>query len=486
MLAAALEAQRKQKEAFANQRQAHARAAAVAEDAINAALALQGNSNSISGVNSISAIALAALDVAIASAESVSSDPSFPAIESLRAAVANARRVAAYWSLRLRKTDHTQWTCDELVVAFAAVAHSHGLPVDSIDAVTAYVRTEGVSGSILAVVESEMVAQVTGLARRANLTIILKKLCSPSAVNDPASVIASDDHGADVNAASSSHDSSIAITRLKDVPFSGLSDFNPINGLWRAPELPLLEALTTVPLSVDSEWDLANTKQVNPCHFPLAMCARNALRFARNRLVEAAAAVNAYAEQCADGTPASSSAPAPGPERLNVDEIAAIHLYTQETPFYPTLNALLRSQDRGPLTPYLPYLRLLVTALGKLKPAHATVFRGVNVDLSSQYLTGLECVWWPISSTTSEINVLSNPMFFDLAQPRTLFTIQTKHAVDIRLYSAMSKEAELVLLPGACFEVTGVLQLSAQPKCVMVTMTEADERPMTLANAPAM
>jgi hypothetical protein len=171
---------------------------------------------------------------------------------------------------------------------------------------------------------------------------------------------------------------------------------------------------------------------------------------------------------------------------LSIDEIAAIHLYTQETPFYPTLNALLRSQDRGPLTPYLPYLRLFVTALGKLKPARAIVYRGVNVDLSSQYLTGLECVWWPISSTTSEVNVLSNPMFFDLAQPRTLFTIQTKHAVDIRLYSAVSKEAELVLLPGACFEVTGVLVMNASPKCVMVTMTEADEKPMTLAHAPAL
>ncbi len=132
-------------------------------------------------------------------------------------------------------------------------------------------------------------------------------------------------------------------------------------------------------------------------------------------------------------------------------------------------------------------MRLFVTALGKLRPAHGvTVYRGVNVDLSSQYLTGLECVWWPISSTTSALNVLSNPMFFDLTKPRTLFTIVTKHAVDIRHYSAMSKEAELVLLPGARFKVTDALKTSENPKCMMITMTETDDKPMTLANAPAM
>jgi hypothetical protein len=131
--------------------------------------------------------------------------------------------------------------------------------------------------------------------------------------------------------------------------------------------------------------------------------------------------------------------------------------------------------------PYLPYLRLFLTALSKLKPASATVYRGVNVDLSKQYITGLDIAWWPISSTTSEINVLSNPMFFDLTKPRTLFTIQTRHAVDIRNYSAVSKEAELVLLPGALFKVTGALVLSALPMCVMVTMTESEERPMAFA-----
>ena len=273
-----------------------------------------------------------------------------------------------------------------------------------------------------------------------------------------------------------------AVARLTDVPLSGLSDFNPINGLWRVALMPLADALSVVPLSADTEWSIANAKQTYPSPFPLGMCVQNALRFARNRLLTAAAAeADARQQQRMHG----GSAAALEPERLNVDEIAAIHMYTQETPFYPTLNALLRSQDRGPLTPYLPYLRLFLTALGKLKPAAATVFRGVNVDLSKQYLTGLEVVWWPISSTTSELDVLNNPMFFDLEQPRTLFTIQTKHAVDIRLYSAMSKEAELVLLPGACFEVKGVLTLSEHPKCVMVTMTESDARPMTLASAPS-
>jgi hypothetical protein len=387
------------------------------------------------------------------------------------------------------------------------------LSSDSIDDVVAYVQKEKVDGFILSETEPDLTALMSSHARRARLSQILKLLCTPFIVsnaiagnsNDSAEAVGvsvgislsnshlcgyslSSSSSASFSSADASLDTSIAIGRLKDVPVQDLGNFNPINGLWHAPLLSLTDALAAVPLSVDSEWDKANAKQTNQCYYPLFMCAQNALRFARNRLVAAAAAVEEFAEQRMSGASAAASASssAPEPERLSVDEIAAIHLYTQETPFYPTLNALLRSSNRTLLTPYLPYLRLFVTALGKLKPTQAVVYRGVNVDLSAQYLTGLECVWWPISITTSEVNVLSNPMFFDLAQPRTLFTIQTKHAVDIRHYSSMPNEAELVLLPGACLKVTGVLKMSENPKCVMVTLIETDARPMTLVNAPVM
>ena len=99
--------------------------------------------------------------------------------------------------------------------------------------------------------------------------------------------------------------------------FLGRSDFNPINGLWRVPLLSLADALSMVPLSADTEWAKANAKQTYPCPLPLAQCAKNALRFAKNRIVVAAAAVATFEEQRKDGGgAASAAAAAPEPERL--------------------------------------------------------------------------------------------------------------------------------------------------------------------------
>jgi hypothetical protein len=39
---------------------------------------------------------------------------------------------------------------------------------------------------------------------------------------------------------------------------------------------------------------------------------------------------------------------------LNADEIAAVHLYTQESQFYKDLNRLLRERNRAALQPFLP------------------------------------------------------------------------------------------------------------------------------------
>ncbi len=52
---------------------------------------------------------------------------------------------------------------------------------------------------------------------------------------------------------------------------------------------------------------------------------------------------------------------------------------SQETPFYSTMNLLLAG-DRDPqkLSPWLPYVKLLTSALYSLPPRCATVYRGVK------------------------------------------------------------------------------------------------------------
>jgi len=44
---------------------------------------------------------------------------------------------------------------------------------------------------------------------------------------------------------------------------------------------------------------------------------------------------------------------------LSEDEVAAIHLYTQETDFYRILNARLRDPSRERLKPFFFYIKLL-------------------------------------------------------------------------------------------------------------------------------
>ncbi|CAF1188170.1 unnamed protein product [Didymodactylos carnosus] len=72
-------------------------------------------------------------------------------------------------------------------------------------------------------------------------------------------------------------------------------------------------------------------------------------------------------------------------DNLTQHESAAIRLCTMDTVF-EHLHKILRSRVRAKsLTPWLPYLKLLLTALCKLLPVKKTVWRGTSLDLSTLY-----------------------------------------------------------------------------------------------------
>ena len=83
-------------------------------------------------------------------------------------------------------------------------------------------------------------------------------------------------------------------------------------------------------------------------------------------------------------------------------------------------------------------------------------------------------VWWPLSSTTDSIEVLSEPQFLGETGPRTIFTIEVKSARNIQRYSAIKNENELLLLPGTAFKVKSVL---LQGELTMVQMEEDTSAP---------
>jgi hypothetical protein len=70
---------------------------------------------------------------------------------------------------------------------------------------------------------------------------------------------------------------------------------------------------------------------------------------------------------------------------LSSDEVAAIRLYTMESPLYRCLNAALRNANRAKLGPFFLYLRLFLEAMSKVQPYTAPLWRGVRLDMTKLY-----------------------------------------------------------------------------------------------------
>ena len=166
-------------------------------------------------------------------------------------------------------------------------------------------------------------------------------------------------------------------------------------------------------------------------------------------------------------------------EPLQADEIAAINLFTQETPYYAELNRLMRERNRDGLKPFFSLLKLMLAGLHRLphNGGH-TVHRGVKLDLSSKYAEGHEFCWWSFSSATRKISVLKSPQFCGTTGPRTIFSVAVTRAVDISNYSAIPSEDEILLLPGSVFEVSDLLQMD--DGLTIIQVKELDDEPPLL------
>lgn len=145
--------------------------------------------------------------------------------------------------------------------------------------------------------------------------------------------------------------------------------------------------------------------------------------------------------------------PAKG-SKLNADDIAALYLYTTESPVYRALNAALRDPDRKKITPWLGYLRLVFDAFENLPAQTASLYRGVGKDLRAEYAVGRTVVWWGVSSCTPKLSVARG--FLGSKGKRMLFVVEPQSARSIQVFSAFTGEEELILLPGTQLHVTAV------------------------------
>ena len=162
-------------------------------------------------------------------------------------------------------------------------------------------------------------------------------------------------------------------------------------------------------------------------------------------------------------------------EKLTQEESAAIVLYTMEwDPDYPSLysmlNKTLRVEDRRKLSPWFPYLKLLLTGLFKLPSVRGTVWRGVRSDLRSNYKQGDNVTWWAFSSCTSAINILESDQYLGTSGPRTLFAIECLNGKDIKHHSYFAQEEKILLLP--CTPLQVISHLSTKDNLFIIHLRE--------------
>jgi len=131
-------------------------------------------------------------------------------------------------------------------------------------------------------------------------------------------------------------------------------------------------------------------------------------------------------------------------QNLSWNESAAIYLYTMETPIFSHLNKTLRDRNRQALKPWFAFLKLFISALEKLPPIKATVWRGVNYDDTLTFVDKDIHIWWGVNSCS--INTRTVQQF--LSETGTLFVIDTIHGKDISAFSAFPDEQEVILMPG--------------------------------------
>jgi len=151
--------------------------------------------------------------------------------------------------------------------------------------------------------------------------------------------------------------------------------------------------------------------------------------------------------------------------KLTVNERAAINMYTQESPLYGCLNEALRAKDRSKVKPFFPFLKLLLTGLGKIPKENGDFWRGVKRDLHADFEQKMKKkelhYFWSFKSTTLKADVLQNPMFLGTKGARTLFMIHGFSGVRIDKYSSIQAEAEVLFLPGSCFKIKNILKAAA-------------------------
>lgn len=196
---------------------------------------------------------------------------------------------------------------------------------------------------------------------------------------------------------------------------------------------------------------------------------------------------------------------------LSRDQIASIHLYTQDSSLYGGLNGALGGWGPGGRTAvahYTHYIKVALSGLRLLPTVETTVYRGVR-DVSLKALLNGQDIhgilrWWAFTSTTGTSDVLRDPTFFGIGEghgDRVVFKIKIKTGVRISSFSDLGSNAddyltpfgveaplnedEIVLLPGTRFKIDAINTYTNNVTEIEMHELVAGEEQLQLAPAPS-
>lgn len=138
---------------------------------------------------------------------------------------------------------------------------------------------------------------------------------------------------------------------------------------------------------------------------------------------------------------------------LTINESAAIYLYTATKSFFWKLNEALRHQNPSALNRWYPYLKLFLTALHKLPPCSATVWRGVNEQIGEEFVEDAMHTWPSVTSCSSHVDTAG----FFADHWANFICIHAIRGKDMSTYSANQNEEEILLLPETRLRVQSTL-----------------------------
>jgi hypothetical protein len=127
-----------------------------------------------------------------------------------------------------------------------------------------------------------------------------------------------------------------------------------------------------------------------------------------------------------------------------------------EESVYGICNNALFTEDWDTIEILAPYYNLLTMSLDKLRRISGIFWRGVRANIFEQYPIGSLIFWLPFTSTTTSLKLLNSEAFLGKTGERTIFSIETDRAVDIRLFSLYGSEQERLVVCGSLFKVATV------------------------------